>query len=116
MTKGIGAIAVFIFVAIFAFPAYYNIFSGGAGAFQRIPELKITKTGKCVEDAKWMRNNHMMLLVHTRDEVVREGLRQIDHTLTGCKSCHEKRGEFCDQCHEYVGIRLECWDCHQYPI
>lgn len=116
MSKGAGATAVIIFLFVLAFPFFYNIISVGAlGAEATAPELKIEKKGECVRDAKWMRHNHMKLLMHTRDDVVREGVRKANHGIQGCRSCHPKRDEFCDRCHEYVGVDPECWHCHYYP-
>ena len=59
-----------------------------------------------------------------RDEVVRdndriytaEDNRRYYKSLSGtCMSCHENKGEFCDKCHDYVGVTPYCWDCHVIP-
>lgn len=79
------------------------------------PEIIIKKEGKCVKETSWMRKNHMKLLLHIREDTVREGVRKVNESFKGCASCHTKREEFCDKCHEYVGAKPECWNCHQYP-
>ena len=59
-----------------------------------------------------------------REAVVREGIRsyvgsdgreyEISLTET-CLGCHSNKSEFCDKCHNYVGVRPDCWDCHNVP-
>ncbi len=34
---------------------------------------------------------------------------------TTCLDCHDNKSQFCDQCHEYVGLDPYCWDCHIEP-
>lgn len=116
MSKNSGILAVVVFLIILAFPFFYNALSGGLGSGAVAePKLKITKKGDCIRETEWMRHNHMKLLMHTRDDVVRRGIRKVNEGIQGCRSCHEKRGEFCDKCHEYVGVDPECWNCHNYP-
>ena len=93
-------------------PLLYNAASGLSG---KAPELVLPKSGKCIKEAGWMRDNHMKLLMQTRDDVVRRGIRKANHGIQGCRSCHVNRDEFCDRCHNYVGIEPECWSCHYYP-
>lgn len=111
-----GVAAVIVFFAIVSFPFLYNSFT--VGLFSNAaaePELKIQKQGKCVEETGWMRQNHMKMLIHVREDAVREGIRVVDRSLHGCISCHPNRAEFCDTCHSYVGAKPECWNCHHYP-
>ncbi|MBF0170004.1 MAG: hypothetical protein HQK87_02770 [Nitrospinae bacterium] len=105
-------VAAVLFLVLLASPFIYNAFS--APPTHRA-ELKLPDGGQCVRDTEWMRRNHMKLLMHTRDDVVREGVRLDREGLKGCRSCHPYRGEFCDQCHDYVGMQQECWNCHFYP-
>ena len=72
-------------------------------------------------DTQYMRENHMQLLVDWRDQVVREGSREfkaadgqiweksLDKT---CLACHSNPDQFCDECHTYADVRVNCWDCH----
>jgi len=32
-----------------------------------------------------------------------------------CMDCHSNKSKFCDQCHDYVGVKPYCWDCHVEP-
>ncbi len=89
-----------------------------AGA--RAPRLAVPD-GKCVEDTAFMRRNHMELLKHHRDRTVREGIRTTQHSLANCVTCHAgketrrvtgSRDAFCEGCHAYAGVRLDCFECH----
>ncbi len=88
-----------------------------------------------------MIDKHMALLLEWRDQVVRDGDREVpewwqdakgqgrvvrgrrlEKSLSGgCLVCHTKKkpGEteykFCDACHTYVQIDPYCWDCHVVP-
>ena len=68
-----------------------------------------------------MRRNHMELLKHHRDRTVREGVRTTQHSLANCVTCHASRetgrvtggrDAFCEGCHRYAAVHLDCWDCH----
>jgi hypothetical protein len=63
----------------------------------------------------------MDLLDNWRAEAVRTSDRihiasdgkQYDKSLTGtCMTCHSNREKFCDRCHEYAGVDVFCWGCH----
>jgi len=32
-----------------------------------------------------------------------------------CMSCHTNRMQFCNECHTYVDVDPDCWDCHVEP-
>ncbi|WP_290596723.1 MULTISPECIES: sulfate reduction electron transfer complex DsrMKJOP subunit DsrJ [unclassified Archaeoglobus] len=114
---------ILIFLVGFFTPYWYNAM---AGSFGYEPELK-KPAGECVEDSKWMAANHMLLLQQWRTQAIRHGAEggRIYHSFTTgeeyhastntCWSCHDSKEEFCDQCHDYVGIHPECWDCHYTP-
>jgi hypothetical protein len=84
------------------------------------PVVAIEKPGQCVEATEVMRRDHMKLLMHQRDRTVVEGIRTKQHSLAGCVECHASRktgsvlGEqgFCQSCHAYAGVRLDCFECH----
>ena len=90
-----------------------------------LPNVAAAAPGKCVEDTAYMRRNHMELLKHHRDRTVREGVRTTRHSLANCVNCHAdketgsvvglnsqgKKG-FCAGCHSYVGVQLDCFECH----
>jgi hypothetical protein len=108
------------FLAIVSSPVWYQALKGEAVG---PPELKIeSESPVCVAATAYMRSLHMDLLNDWRDEAVRDGDRvyvslegvEYDKSIgTTCLgSCHAKREEFCDRCHEYVGAEVYCWDCH----
>ena len=85
------------------------------------PKLDIGKGGQCVDDPKFMRKNHMDLLKHQRDETVRQGIRGGKYSLAGCVDCHASKKNnsvlgsnenFCQGCHVYAEVRIDCFECH----
>ena len=63
----------------------------------------------------------MKLLKHQRDETVHNGIRTKRYSLTGCIECHASRKtgsvigsdqNFCQGCHSYAAVALDCFDCH----
>lgn len=105
-----------IFVSIFIVVAFIFVgffpFLGQGFKIQEEPKLVLPK-GKCVKDTEFMRKNHMELLKEARDKAVRKGERG-SFTLTSCKSCHINREEFCNRCHNFVGVKPLCFTCHYY--
>ena len=112
-----------IFFCLISFPVLYTALKG---KFAYVPELEIvTSEKRCVEQAKFMRVEHMNLLKnYWRDSVVREGYRiytasdgkEYTISLTGtCLDCHPNKTNFCDRCHDYLGIKPACWECHNIP-
>lgn len=86
------------------------------------PAIVIEKPGQCVEPADVMRRDHMKFLKHQRDKTMREGIRTTQHSLNECISCHasQKTGSvigsnenFCQSCHAYAAVKLDCFECHQ---
>lgn len=75
-------------------------------------------------NAFW-RKNHMDLMRHDRDLTVRNGIRDIGASLTGCFDCHaatddagqivtyESEQHFCRTCHDYVAVKVDCFMCHR---
>jgi hypothetical protein len=100
--------------------------AGPVGADGRVPLPTIVK-GKgeqCVEPTAVMRKDHMKFLLHQRDETVHAGIRTERHSLKGCVDCHAARdeagkpipvngpGQFCQSCHSYAAVKLDCFSCH----
>jgi len=112
-----------IFLCLITFPGWYSLVKG-EGIYVVEPEI-VTEGEQCVESAEYMRANHMYLLIDDwRETVVREGIRtyvssdgkEYNMSLTEtCMDCHSNRAEFCDKCHDYVGGKPNCWDCHNEP-
>jgi hypothetical protein len=77
-----------------------------------------------VESRDYIRVNHKNLLEDWRESVVRKGgttyiaankKRYVMSLNRTCMNCHKDKAEFCDQCHNYMGVTNKCWDCHMYP-
>ena len=85
------------------------------------PTLEQGKGDKCVEDTEFMRKNHMKLLLHQRDETVHKGIRTKKYSLQNCIECHASQKtnsvigsdqNFCQSCHSYASVKLDCFECH----
>jgi len=90
------------------------------------PVLTIPGTAgtECVEATSFMRKQHMKLLLIQRDQTVQQGNRSGNHSLRKCVDCHANRDEtgqaipvtdsdqFCASCHQYAGVRMDCFECH----
>jgi len=86
-----------------------------------MPHVVIEKGDKCVEDEAFMKRNHMKLLMHQRDETVYKGIRTKKYSLQNCIDCHASRKNnsvlgsnenFCQGCHSYVAVKIDCFECH----
>lgn len=110
-----------VFVGLISSPFWYDGFSGPA---HKNPDI-VLPTGKnqqeCVESQSFMLKNHMRLLNEWRQAVVREGKTTYTSTTgktyamnleESCLNCHLNTSEFCDRCHNYMGVSLTCWSCH----
>lgn len=76
------------------------------------------------EGNTFMRINHMKLMIHDRDDTMRLGDRQIEYSLKACVECHAVAGDdgqpvsyesdkhFCRTCHDYVAVKVDCFECH----
>lgn len=97
----------------------------GSGAYAvekpQVLHLDVGKGGQCVEDPKLMRITHMNLLKHQRDETMRKGIRGQKHSLADCVECHAStktdsvlgtNEAFCQGCHTYAAVKLDCFECH----
>lgn len=115
-------IGLIIFLILITFPIWYNVANDRAGYS---PELeKAVRGDNCVRDSAWMKANHMDLLNDWRDQVVREDVRfetgpdgiRYERSLSNtCLSCHQNKDQFCDKCHDYLGVDPYCWECHIVP-
>ena len=120
-----------IFVVIMLFPFLWNITTrlveGAAPVPEPVLSEKAKAAGYCVMPKEEMKAEHMQILDHWRDVVVREGDRVYEAAngkkfnmslSTGdesCMGCHSNKTEFCDKCHDYASVRPYCWDCHNEP-
>lgn len=96
-----------------------------AGDGVPLPQLAAPAKGEsCVEPTDVMRRNHPDFLKTQRDETMYLGIRDGKYSLNGCIECHaaadpeaadpnEKSIEgFCEECHTYAAVRVDCWSCH----
>lgn len=119
-------IGIIVFLAIAAFPLYYNI--GRADTTPKpsldTPVINQMKVKHCVEPKQYMRAEHMQLLNNWRDSAIRGGDR-VYVSSTGekynislqntCLHCHSNKDKFCDSCHSYMAVHPYCWSCHFAP-
>jgi hypothetical protein len=89
-----------------------------------LPELAKPQGEKCVEPTDVIRRNHPDFLKTQRDETMHLGIRDGKYSLTGCIECHAAADPkaadptvksiepFCEQCHAYAAVKLDCWSCH----
>ena len=115
-------VGLILFLGILTSPIWYNTVSGKA-TYKPEPKI-VSQERQCIEPTPFMRIQHMTLLNNWRDSVVRkgamlyegEGGKTYDMSLTRtCMNCHSNKADFCDQCHNYLGVTPYCWDCHTYP-
>ena len=89
-----------------------------------LPALPPGAGESCVEPTDIMRRLHMQFLMHQRDDTVHGGIRGAKHSLVGCIECHAQtdtrgaaipvnaEGQFCESCHSFAGVRMDCFECH----
>ena len=92
------------------------------------PKIHEPEGKKCVQPEDEMRRNHMNYILHQRDETVHKGIRSDSedkgYSLAKCIDCHvepNEKGEianhddtehFCNACHEYASVQIDCFECH----
>jgi hypothetical protein len=113
------------FLVLVTFPVWRSAAARGPG-FQSPPN---PQGERCIEPKTFMRAQHMRLLVRWRDEVVRENNRVYtgsdgrtwEKGLKTCIACHgytDAQGKSttaaaaCSDCHNYVNVKPDCWNCH----
>ena len=96
---------------------------GGETSASRVsqPVIEAARGGQCVGDPAFMRRNHMQLLKHQRDDTLRGGIRTGQYSLKTCIDCHASKTtnsvaasdtNFCQSCHTYAAVKLDCFECH----
>ena len=121
--RGIIITGLIIFFILLLFPVWYHW-----GRATAVPDPQLAdaykKAEKCIEDKDFMKTQHMKVLDRWRNEVVRDAERyytnsegkMYDKSLqVTCMKCHSNKSQFCDQCHNYMGVSPFCWDCHVAP-
>jgi hypothetical protein len=89
-----------------------------------LPLIPKGKGTQCVEPTPVIRRDHMVFLMHQRDETMHAGVRTKRHSLNECIDCHvsvdsagrtipiDAPGQFCSTCHSYAGVSIDCFQCH----
>jgi hypothetical protein len=120
-------IGLIIFVGIATFPFLYDVGKASIPPPDPkidTPEIQKMAVKKCVESKSFMKAEHMVMINDWRDSVVRDGNRLYTSTdgqqyamslQNTCMKCHSNKTKFCDECHNYVGVKPYCWDCHIAP-
>jgi hypothetical protein len=87
-----------------------------------LPSFTVDRSTTCVAPPAVMRRTHMEMLKHRRDKTVHQGIRGGDESLNRCIACHASKttgaaigapDAFCQSCHDYAAVKLDCFDCHQ---
>jgi len=101
--------------------AWFAIAGAGAEGRTPRPTIAVENPGSCIAPVAQMRREHPDMLRHQRDLTVRAGVRGARASLRGCIDCHANHGNasvlgsdenFCQGCHRFVGVRLDCFECH----
>lgn len=119
-------IGLIIFLVLASFPVWYNYAIGDVDykLELEIATENVPGKDKCILPGEEMRAGHMDLLNDWRDKVVRDGERihtthdgrKFNMSLTHtCLECHTSKANFCDKCHDYMGVKPYCWTCHIDP-
>ena len=96
---------------------------GPAVSVSRVPQpvIESARGGQCVADAAYMRRHHMEMLKHQRDDTLRGGVRTGGYSLKACIACHASQAtnsvnatgsNFCQSCHDYAAVHIDCFECH----
>ena len=115
-----------ILIYIFSGTVFVFGFSIIVTAGERVATPEIPKALATIEEghAEIMRRNHMDLMIHKRNKTVHEGIRSEKYSLKACISCHAVLGDdkkpvsvaspkhFCRTCHDYVAVKVDCFQCH----
>jgi len=112
--------------AVIGLPVLWNASGATAAPVPDLhtPVIDALPEKRCVEDTPYMREQHMQLLKFWRDSVVRGNARtyvnvrgeSFDISLQNtCMHCHSDKAAFCDRCHNYVAVKVSCFDCHVEP-
>ncbi len=120
-------IGIIIFLGIATFPFLYDLGKAAPPPPEPkidTPEIQKMAEKKCIEPKSLMKVEHMVILNDWRDWYVRDG-RSIYTAEDGtqykvslsntCMKCHSNKKDFCDECHNYAGVKPYCWDCHIEP-
>jgi len=89
------------------------------------PTIIIESQQHCIAPPEKMRREHPDMLRHQRVRTVHLGERGSKVSLNACIECHADRQSgsvigsdhaFCQGCHSYAAVHIDCFDCHQPSI
>ena len=117
-------IKYFYIVLLFCFTA---VMAGEYTGPDRDANGNITPKPKgetCIAPVEEMRREHMLMLLHKRDQTMYKGIRTKQASLVECINCHvtpDKNGtvaridndkHFCASCHIAASVSIDCFECH----
>lgn len=103
-----------VFLLIVTYPFINRVVTKPVVDVQKVERLKIKKP------KEFTIAEHMTILDEWRDSAVRDGKRiyigsdEKKYPISlqrNCLPCHSKE-KLCDRCHNYVGVKPYCWNCH----
>jgi [DsrC]-trisulfide reductase subunit J len=111
----------------FMLPAAMLAVSAGADEVGRTPKpaIVIESREHCVAPPEQIRREHPDMLRHQRNLTVHLGERGMKFSLNHCIACHADRRTgsvigsdhaFCQGCHSYAAVHIDCFDCHQPSV
>jgi [DsrC]-trisulfide reductase subunit J len=109
--KSLAALAL---LALLASPAWVT-----AGVDK--PVIAKAQDGPCIAPPEVMRREHPDMLLHQRVKTVHQGIVGAKVSLAKCVACHASKEtgsvaaspqDFCESCHAYAGVKLDCFECH----
>ena len=120
------SLGILIFLVLLTFPFWYGKGRAIPSLQLKIdtPEIARLAEKKCLEPTAYMHASHMELIDSWREAVVRDGQRyyvtssgkNVSMSLSQtCLGCHSNKEQFCDTCHNYAGVKPNCWSCHNVP-
>ncbi len=110
--------------ALLAFALVLPAFGQQAGRTPR-PDIVIESDAHCIAPPEVMRRQHPDMLRHQRDRTVHLGERGARVSLKDCIGCHASRQTgsvigsdraFCQGCHSYAAVRIDCFECHEPSV
>lgn len=112
-----------LWLGLFALLAALGLHSSATAESEYLTFPK-AKGEQCVEPTDVMRRDHMKFLLHQRDDTVQRGIRTKQYSLIECIGCHaasddngeflrvDAPGQFCQSCHGFTGVKMDCFECH----
>ena len=85
------------------------------------PVLEKASKGPCIAPPEVMRREHPDMLKHQRVKTVHQGIVGAKVSLERCVECHASKQtgsvaaskqDFCESCHAYAAVKLDCFECH----